>query len=564
MTHSSKPQSSLLRGTAVVASLTLLSRFFGFFREVLVARLFGASTIADTYFIALRIPNMLRSIFAEGALTSAFIPVFAERLHESRQAAHKAFKAIATSLLIVTGIITLLGIYYAHGIVSFIAPGFTSDPEQFELAVSLTQIMFPYIMCVSLITLFNGALNSVYIFGISAWAQVVMNIVLILSAYFAAYWNKTEAAHILAYSVVIGGIIQVITQMPALKRAGFPLFFLGNPISKSTASVAWLMIPAVFGAKLYQLTVFVSTQLASSLEAGSVAWLSYADRLVQLPVGVVTIALSSVLLPTLAKTASENNHEVFNKSLIDSLRFTVFIMIPVTAGLFLFAPFFVSVFLQRGAFDVHASINTAQVARGYAVGLIPVSLHALLIRALQAKKDTLTPTVIGLFTLFFTVVFCLLLTGELPRLEQSQLSVGVLQHHLFDLLNSIGAGRVVEYFTTHPLGAVGLSLGSSLSLLLTSCLSAWIVTVRNPLLSWKPFLLCFFKTLVAAVIASCITFYYQTLYPIELGILSIKPIIAIVIFTVFFTLGLKLLHVEEFKETLKKFSRFTKHDKRHS
>jgi putative peptidoglycan lipid II flippase len=554
--------SSLLRGTAIVASLTLLSRALGFLREVLVARLFGASLIADTYFVGLRIPNMLRSIFAEGALTSAFIPVFADRLKEGDTVAHDSFRSIATALIIVTSAVTILGIWYAEAVVSLVAPGFTADPTQFALAVKLTQIMFPYIICVSLITLFNGALNSVQIFGISAWAQVTMNIVLIIGAYVAAYFQMIEAAYVLSYSVVIGGIIQVITQMPALKRAGFPLFFLGNPFSKSTTSVCLLMLPAILGAQLYQLTIFISTQLASSLEAGAVAWLSYADRLVQLPVGVITIALSTVLLPTLSRTAAQQNHSEFNKALIDSLRFTAFLMIPTTAGMLLFSPFLVSLFLERGAFDAYAAAGTASVARAYAIGLVPVSLHALLIRALQAKKDTLTPTLIGLATLVATLLFCLVLPGPLPRYEASQLSVAALQGMLFQALSFIDVSFIVTSVTAFQLGAVGLALGSSIAMFITACISGYIVAKRNPLLSWAPLWRSISKSTLSAGLAACIASPQVAHYFIPSDNIFIFESARIVLFTFGCCLCSRVLGTAEFLETFQKVKRFLPYDQR--
>ena len=545
MNSSAAPKPSLLRGTSVVAALTLLSRVLGFFREVLVARLFGASAIADTYFIALRIPNMLRSIFAEGALTSAFIPVFAKEIKAGSKEAHAAFKSIASALLISTGTITALGIIYSKQIVSVVAPGFSTNAQQFELAVSLTQIMFPYLMCVSLITLFNGALNSVYIFGISAWAQVVMNLTLIVGAYLAAFYQQTEAAYFLAISVVVGGVLQVVTQMPALKRAHFPLFFLGNPFSHATWSVIVLMIPAILGAKLYQLTIFINTQLASSLEAGSVAWLSYADRLVQLPVGVVTIALSSVLLPTLAAKAVDGDHHAFGRSLIDSLRFTVFIMIPATVGLFIFAQPIVTLLLQRGAFDLYAASRTAMVTKAYAVGLVPVSLHALLVRALQARKDTVTPTLLGLVTLVLTLLFSLLLAGDLPRLTDDQFSIGILQLKLFNCLHFIGLDSVVSYMTTHPMGASGLALGSSLAMSSTALICGLVVARRNSHIPWTIFFTAALKTLLASLIAGVAILY-----------IPIHPLMQMAGYCLLLLALLKLLKVREYQETFLLISRY--------
>jgi len=288
---------SMFRGTAVVSSLTFISRILGFIREILVARLFGASLLADALFVAFRIPNLLRSVFAEGALTAAFVPVFASELAKGKSEAREAMRSITALLLLSTAIVSILGIIFADKIVSAIAPGF--EGERFELCVLLTRILMPYIMCVSIVALLNGALNSVHIFGISAFAQVIMNLALILGAIVAAYFESKSAAIVLAISALAGGVLQVVAQIPALRRSGFSLLPSYKVLSSSSKQVIHLMLPAILGAAIYQVSIFLSTQLASILETGSISWLSYADRLVQLPIGVFSIALSSVLIQTL-------------------------------------------------------------------------------------------------------------------------------------------------------------------------------------------------------------------------------------------------------------------------
>ncbi len=494
---------SLKRGTAIVGSITLISRLLGFVREVFIATLFGASSIADTFFVAFRIPNLLRSIFAEGALTSAYVPTFTEKLKQGDSQAKEAFCSIASLLLLVTSLLTVIGIIYAENIVALIAPGFQSGQERFELCVKLTRIMLPYIICVSLVSLINGTLNSVKIFGISAFAQVVMNIVLIIGAYVAMYFNQQTASIVLAWSVIVGGITQVLSQLPSLKKVGFPVFFIRNPFTKSSLEICILIIPAIFGAAIYQLTVFINTQIASELEPGSVSWLSYADRLVQLPIGVFTIALSSVLLPTLSKSLVDNNQESFNKNLIDALRFTSFIIIPVSAVLILYGDILVKLIYQRGAFDSYATIQTSLVVAAYSFGLFAISAHSLLIRAIQAKKDTFTPTIIGVFTLFFTLFLSLIFIGTpnntISDIKISDYSILNLQKIILPYV------RRIEFFNeiiNLNLGAVGLALSSSIAMLLSMTISMKVLSSRYPTLKWIEFLKTSLQVVIAVLVVS--------------------------------------------------------------
>jgi len=242
---------TIVRGTGVVSALTLLSRLLGFVRDVLVARLFGASYIADAFFVAFRIPNLLRSFVAEGALTSAFVPVFSQELRAGHERAQAALSAVGTLLFIATALISFLGIIGAELIVELFAPGFGADPAKLDLCVLLTQIMLPFIICVSFVAMLNGALNSARIFGAAAWAQVWMNVALIGGALFAGYYAERNAAIILAISVIIGGIIQVVVQLPALRRAGFHLYPTRAIATAPVKEVLRLMVPATIGAAVY-------------------------------------------------------------------------------------------------------------------------------------------------------------------------------------------------------------------------------------------------------------------------------------------------------------------------
>ncbi len=482
------PAPSMLRGATVVSSLTLVSRVLGFVREILVARLFGGGVLADALFVAFRIPNLLRSIFAEGALTSAFVPVFAGELAKGRDEARSAIRSISGLLISATAFVTVLGIVFADQIVTAIAPGFAEGTERRELCVLLTRILMPYIMCVSIVALLNGALNSVHIFGASALAQVVMNLSLIAGALAAAWFGEWQAAIVLAWSALAGGILQIVAQIPALRRSGFSVMPSLRMWSDASKQVVHLMLPAVLGAAVYQLSIFLSTQLASILEPGSVAWLSYADRLSQLPVGVFAIALSSVLLPALSNAQARGDSEQFKGNLLDALRFTSFLMIPAALFLFAFAHPLIQMLFERGKFDSLDTLKTALAAQAFSLGLWAVSCHSMLVRAFNAQRDTKTPAVIGIATLGIQLFLSVLFMG-------TPVPDGAFATFIADLQDSLGS-----VLFRLELGHAGLALSSSMTFFCSAAFLAIILTRRMPSIEWDAFLQSSIQGLIAALI----------------------------------------------------------------
>lgn len=526
-------RSSILRGTAVVAAYTLLSRILGFVREVLIARLFGATLIADAYFVAFRIPNLLRSIFAEGALTAAFVPVFAKELKLGQAAAQKALQSILTLLVLSTSIVTLLGVLGAGPIVKLFAPGFERDADTYALCVHLLAIMMPYIVCVSVVILLNGALNSLKIFGASAMAQVFMNLVMIVAAAAAIKFDKVQAAEVLAYSVLLGGIVQIGVQLPALHRAGLKLRLDRDVFSVPARSVLKLMLPAVLGAAVYQLSIFFNTQLASVLAQGSVAWLSYADRVAQLPIGIISLALSSVLLPHLAISAAEGNHGRFGSDLVHALRFTSFILIPVSGFLFLFAHPLVRLLFERGAFDQNASLMTAMCVQGLSLGLWAVSCHSLLIRALNARHDTKSPMLIGTFSLILSIFIAVALMGR-PLAGEDSLIVKYLVE-LREFFEHLGIAQ--------SLGATGLCIASSLAFTV-SLILAWFKVDHGKnnsqgRINWLPFVRSTTKSMISVLIANQIV--SLSIISSRLSLVGLMLCYAFIFFNVSFVLRQKEL-----------------------
>ena len=424
---------SLFRGTAIVSILTLLSRILGFARDLIVAHLFGSSRYADAFFVAFRIPNLLRSLFAEGALTAAFVPTFTDEVKKGPDAAQLAFSSILKALLCATTIATLLGILFAPEIVTFISPGYKTQPESFDLTVLLTRIMFIYIIFVSVVVLINGALNAYLVFGASAWAQVLMNLVLIVGGLIAFLPNSHRLSTIiLASSVVVGGIVQLVAQLPALHRVGLKLALSGSMLTPAVRTTARLMIPAAAGAGVYQITVMLSTILASLLNEGAIASLYYADRVTQLPLGIISVALASVLLPLLAKLESSGDKAGASTQLNLALCFSSFVMIPLSVFLITDSVQIVKILFERGAFTSTATQDTAKAVSALAYGIWSVSCTSLFARAFMAQKLLAIPVHGALLALVVATLCALTLMGPPVRAEAGTVSslVIALQYSL--------------------------------------------------------------------------------------------------------------------------------------
>ncbi len=492
----------LLRGTAIVSILTLLSRILGFIRDLLVARLLGTSIFADAFFVAFRIPNLLRSFVAEGALTSAFTPVFSSSLRDSKEHARLAMRRTCAFLVTLTGVLTALLIVAAPQIVRLLAPGFEQNPEQFALCVQLTQIMAPYILCVSLVAMLNAALNALNIFGTSAWAQVTMNIVLIIGAIVAIPFEPKTATKLLAVSALVGGIIQILAQLPATFRAGLSLAPSFQLFSREVREVVSLMLPATLGASVYQVTIFIATILASLLPTGSVSWLFYADRVAQFPIGIFSIALASVLLPALAHASAHADADAFRKNLSNSLRFTSFFIIPMAAGIWALALPITQLLFERGAFSSESSLQTARALQALCFGLWTSSCHSMIVRAFIARKDTVTPTVIGLLALLVNLTASLILMGKIEVLDGAPALVTGLATAQAFLIAVAPIGL--------SLGHVGLALASSASAAASLALVLLLFRIKIGIFPWRDFLVATGKSLIAAscmvlAISSCST-----------------------------------------------------------
>ncbi|RJR26255.1 MAG: murein biosynthesis integral membrane protein MurJ [Desulfobacteraceae bacterium] len=403
------------KAAGVVGFFTLMSRILGLVRDMVIARFFGSGTAADAFFVAFRIPNLLRRLFAEGSLTIAFIPVFTEYLAlKGKRDAMEVASVVTTLLSLILAIVTVVGILVSPWLVRVQAFGFGGSGYKYELTVLLTRIMFPYIMLVSLVALFMGILNSLRHFAAPAAAPILLNAAIIAGAYLISPMLEEPIAG-LAIAVLIGGILQVMLQIPWLIKGGFMFRPLWEPLHPAVMRIGSLMLPAIYGSAVYQVNQFVGTLLASLLEEGSVSWLYYADRLIQFPLGVFAIAISTAALPSLATHAAEKDLERFRSTFAHALRLVFFITLPSMAGLMVLGDPLIALFFQRGAFDSHSTIMTAKALFFYAVGLWAFSGIRVMVSAFYALQDTRTPVRVATLALVLNVAFSLLLMNPLKH-----------------------------------------------------------------------------------------------------------------------------------------------------
>lgn len=403
---------NLHKTLATVSGMTMLSRVTGLIREFLIARAFGASAYTDAFFIAFRIPNLLRRLFAEGAFSQAFVPILAEYKYQQGEAATKTLVDHVATILIWTLLGTcILGILGAPLIVFFIATGLKSSGHAFDVAVMMTRIMFPYIGFMSFVALAGGILNTWREFKVPAFTPVLLNLSFIAAALFLAPYLQ-QPIYALAIAVVIGGLLQVAIQIPALIKIGMlPHISWNLRSSVQNAGVRRVikqMVPATFAVSIAQISLIINTNIASHLQAGSVSWLSYADRLMELPTGLLGVALGTVLLPSLSKAHADGNTTEYSALLDWGLRLSFLLAMPAAVALAVLSEPITTTLFHYGKFDTLSVAMTAKALIAYGVGLIGLILVKILAPGFYAKQDIRTPVKIAVVVLFLTQAMNLL------------------------------------------------------------------------------------------------------------------------------------------------------------
>ena len=403
------------KAAGVVGSATLLSRIFGFIRDVVIAWFFGAGLSSDAFFVAFRIPNLLRRLFAEGSLSVAFIPVFTEYLanrgkNEAFELARSAVR-ILSILLVAT---TIIGILLAPVIVRIIAPGFAAAPGKLSVTIFLTRIMFPYIFFIGMVALSMGILNVLDHFAAPALAPVLLNLSIIGSAFFISPYLDNPVTG-LAIGVLIGGFLQLGLQVPFLIKKGFFFWEKAKIYHPGLKNIGLLMLPTIFGAAVYQINILVGTLLASLLAEGSVSYLYYADRLVQFPLGIFAIATATAVLPSLSRQAAQNDIAAVRDTFSYAMRMIFFITIPSMVGLIVLREPIVALLFKRGAFDAETTRLTAYALLYYSVGLWAFSAVRIVVSTFYALQDTKTPVRMAVISVGANIMFGIILMGPMEH-----------------------------------------------------------------------------------------------------------------------------------------------------
>ncbi|WP_396432979.1 murein biosynthesis integral membrane protein MurJ [Limnohabitans sp.] len=424
---------SLLRSASVVSIFTLASRVTGLVRELLMASMFGASAMTDAFNVAFRIPNLFRRLFAEGAFSQAFVPVLAaSRAQHGQEATQQVIDSVATALAWSVLALSVLGVLVSPWLVWALASGLQQDARGYDAAVNMTRWMFPYIAFMSMVALSAGILNTWKRFAVPAATPVLLNVSVIAATWYLSPWlakQGIEAIYALPVGVMLGGVLQLLVQIPALHRLGLlprvgmrPSAVKKAWTNPATLNILRLMGPALLGVGVAQISLLINTQIASHLAPGSVSWLTYADRLMEFPTAILGVALGVVLMPQLAAANATGDRERYAAMLDWGLRLVLLLALPCAAALLAFSQPLVSVLYHYGAFTDRDVQQTTLALTGYGVGLLGLVAIKVLAPGYYASQDIRTPVRIAVVVLVLTQVLNVLLV---PYLAHAGLALSI-------------------------------------------------------------------------------------------------------------------------------------------
>ncbi len=406
-------QDKIARSTGVVSSATFLSRLLGLVREQVFAYLFGAGFATDAFIAAFRIPNLLRDLFAEGALSSAFIPVFTDHLtNQGKQKAWELANLVLNLLLVAVSIIVILGIVFSPYIVKIIAPGFADEAGKQELTTLLSRIMFPFLLLIALAALAMGILNTFRRFGIPALAPTMFNLGMIAGGIFLSPLFHPPIIG-MALGVLLGGFGQMAIQLPSLRRIGFKYRFRINLRHPGVKRILLLMAPATLGLASTQVNIFVNTLIASLLPQGSVSYLNYSFRLMQFPIGVFGVAVATVTFPVISAYAARKQTKELLETFTSSLKLVYFLTIPSAVFLAVASQPVISVLFQHGKFVFLDTVAASQALIFYCIGLFAYSSVRLTASTFYSMGDTRTPVKTSAVAVAVNIILNLLLMHPL-------------------------------------------------------------------------------------------------------------------------------------------------------
>lgn len=476
---SQKQANSRVAKTSLVLAAGIgLSRVLGFVRDILMAGLFGTSAQSEAFIVAFRLPNLFRDLVAEGAVTSAFVPVLSwHKARGSEEDFWRLNSALLLRLFVILISLGVAGFLFAPAVVRLVAPGFISDPEKFALTVRLTRILFPFITLVGLWAYFMGLLNTLRHFAVPALGSAILNLAMILACIF---WVKHTSPGVMAVaiSVMIGGVIQLLIELPPAIKRGFKWrWCYAHP---GASEVLRLFGPRVLGSAVYQLSVLVDTALASLsaiVGPGAVAALYFSNRLVQLPLALFGNTFAQASLPTLAEQAAHRDFEAFRSTLLSVIRMVSFVILPASVGLMVLAFPIVGGLFERGAFSHAATDMTSRALIFYCAGLLAYALSNVLTGAFYAFKDTWTPVRLSIEALVVNVIFSVLLMGPMKvggLALAAAISNGVNAYRLIVMMEKKLGSPILLPLIQSAKPSVIASTGMGLA-----CWAAWILFGRH-------------------------------------------------------------------------------------
>lgn len=443
----------IAKAAGIMSAATFISRVLGFVRDMIFAVYFGATGLSDTFFAAYRIPNLLRELFAEGSMSSAFIPVLTEYQQKHREEESRRLVSITfTFIIVVVGVICLLGILFAPAIVTVLAPGFLKFPDKFALTVLLTRIMFPFLLFVSLAALTMGALNTKKVFFVPAMAPAMFNVVLIVSI---VVFESTSDRPILvaAIGILAGGLVQFVFQLPSFFKNGYRLGFDTSFRHPGLKRMTVLLIPATMALAVNQINIVVSNILASYLPTGSIAYLYYAMRLFQFPVGIFGVAMGMAVLPTLSQHAVRGDEGLLREDLSFALRLLFFLSVPSMVALIVLRYPIVNLLFQRGTFDYTATRGTADALFYYSFGIWSIVGVRVITASFYALQNTSTPVKIATVGMISNIALGIALMGPmkhsglaLANAISSWLNFSLLFYFLRRRLKRVDGRRITRSF----------------------------------------------------------------------------------------------------------------------
>ena len=483
-------ETSLAHSASRAGLGTLVSRILGYIRDMLIASYFGAGTSADAFYVAFRIPNLLRNLLGEGALSASFIPVFSEYLIKKEEDAWEVARLTFSILLVLLSVLTLLGIAIAPFIVRIIAPGFISLPDKFSLTVTLVQIMFPFLLLICLAALATGILNSLRSFFVPAVAPVMLSMGEIFSVVIIVPLMEGSVKG-LAWGVLLGGLGQLLAQVPSVIKfwprrgthtkcgSGFFKLLFSHPGVKK---IGILMLPATIGLGVYQINAFVDTICASYLIEGSPTALYYANRLMQLPLAIFATSVATVSLPTMSEFIAKEDKDGLLKTLNSSLKMIIFLMVPASIGLIVLGKPIVALLFQRGNFDLFATNLTYLALLFYSMGLISYGGVKVVASAFYSMQDTKTPLQVSIVAMLINVELNFIFMRfmgvgglALATAISSTVNMGLLLLLLRRRIGKLQGGEILNFFWRN--GLISVVIGIVCFIFLKSGLNVFLQVI---------------------------------------------------------------------------------------